>query len=139
MPSTFSIPVRVYIEDTDAGGIVFYVNYLKYMERSRTEFMRSLGYDKPAVMDDGALLVVHTAQVMYKKPALLDDALTVSVSLRELARSYVVFEQTVCRAGELLCTADIKVACVKQGSMRPTAMPLAMRESMLPFVGDNEK
>ena len=65
----FSIPLRVYIEDTDAGGIVYYVNYLKYMERSRTEFLRSLGYDKPAILDGGLLLVVHAAQINYRRPA----------------------------------------------------------------------
>ena len=80
--SVFSFPVRVYIEDTDAGGIVYYVNYLKYMERSRTEFLRSLGYDKPAILEGGLLLVVHTAQVNYRRSARLDDQLQVTTQLR---------------------------------------------------------
>ena len=72
----FLLPVRVYIEDTDAGGIVYYVNYLKFMERSRTEFLRSLGYGKTSVLDDGLLFVVHSLSVDYQKSAKLDDELS---------------------------------------------------------------
>ncbi len=121
--SQFRLPIRVYIEDTDAGGIVYYVNYLKYMERARTEFMRSYGFDKPAILDDGKLFVVHSAEVSYRQPALLDDQLTVTASISKLARSYLVFEQRVERNGEPICTGSIKVACVRQHSMKPAAMP----------------
>ncbi|BFM12202.1 tol-pal system-associated acyl-CoA thioesterase [Simiduia litorea] len=120
----FSIPVRVYIEDTDAGGIVYYVNYLKYMERSRTELMRSLGYDKPAFLEGGLLLVVHSANTRYLLPATLDDALQVSAEISKLARTYVVFRQCVYRGEALLCEAEIKVACVRQSDMRPAALPV---------------
>ena len=121
--SQFQMPVRVYIEDTDAGGIVYYVNYLKYMERARTELMRSHGFDKPAILDEGKLFVVHSAQVQYLRPALLDDELTVTASISKLARSYLVFSQTVERNGEPICQGDIKVACVEQASMKPSAIP----------------
>lgn len=124
----FHLPLRVYIEDTDAGGIVYYVNYLKFMERARTEFMRGLGYDKPALPEGGLLLVVHSANVQYRLPARLDDALQVSAAISKLARTYVVFRQCVYRAGELLCEADIKVACVQQAGMRPAALPVEMRQ-----------
>ena len=71
MQQSFLMSLRVYIEDTDAGGIVYYVNYLKYMERARTEFLRALGYDKPAILSTGQLLVVHSASVNYRRPARL--------------------------------------------------------------------
>ncbi len=120
----FSLPLRVYIEDTDAGGIVYYVNYLKFMERSRTELLRTLGYDKPAILDDQLLLVVHSANVVYKRSAKLDDQLQITTKVAKLARSYVVFQQRVFRNNdELLCEGEIKVACVSQQEMRPQAMP----------------
>jgi 4-hydroxybenzoyl-CoA thioesterase len=128
--SQFKTPIRVYIEDTDAGGIVYYVNYLKFMERTRTEFMRSLGYDKPAVLVEGKLLVVHSANIQYRSPARLDDLLTVTAEVRQLARSYVVFQQNIFRGNELLCEAEIKVACVVQSTMRPAPMPAQMREDI---------
>lgn len=125
--NSFRIPVRVYIEDTDAGGIVYYVNYLKYMERARTELMRHLGFAKPAVLDEGMLLVVHSLTTGYRKPARLDDSLEVSAEVLKLARTNLVFQQQVTRAGELLCEAEIKVACVCQQTMKPVAIPDTMR------------
>jgi 4-hydroxybenzoyl-CoA thioesterase len=122
----FSIPLRVYIEDTDAGGIVYYVNYLKYMERSRTEFLRSLGYDKPAILDGGLLLVVHAAQINYRRSARLDDQLLVSAQIEKVARTYVEFKQQVLRDGELLCEGVIRIACVNAVTMKPSAIPAAM-------------
>lgn len=128
--SAFQLPIRVYIEDTDAGGIVYYVNYLKFMERARTEFMRSYGFDKPAILDDGKLFVVHSADVRYLRPAMLDDQLTVTASISKLARSYLVFSQTISRAGEPICTGTIKVACVVQHSMKPAAIPANIRTAI---------
>lgn len=119
----FALPVRVYIEDTDAGGIVYYVNYLKFMERARTEFMRTLGYDKPAFLSGDRLLVVHSANTRYLRPARLDDSLQVTAQVSRLARSYVVFRQCVVRGDELLSEAEIKVACVRQTDMRPVPLP----------------
>lgn len=128
--TTFSIPIRVYIEDTDAGGIVYYVNYLKFMERSRTEFLRSFGYDKPAILDDGLLLVVHSANVQYRRPARLDDQLQVTTAVAHLARSYVEFQQQVLRGNELLCEGLIRIACVDGESMKPKAIPLTMHQQI---------
>ncbi|WP_202410516.1 tol-pal system-associated acyl-CoA thioesterase [Pseudomaricurvus sp. HS19] len=134
--SHFSITVRVYIEDTDAGGIVYYVNYLKYLERARTELLRSVGFDKPAILDEGCLLVVHSAEIKYQKPALLDNELTVTARVSKLARSYVIFEQSVMRGEEPICQASIKVACVDQQSMKPCALPervaSVVRRELLP-------
>lgn len=122
----FEIPVRIYIEDTDAGGIVYYVNYLKFMERSRTEFLRKLGYDKPAILDDELLLVVHSANIQYRRSARLDDLLQVTTTVAKLAKSYVDFHQQVKRAEEVLCEGVIRVACVTQAAMKPCAMPPTM-------------
>jgi tol-pal system-associated acyl-CoA thioesterase len=121
--SQFSWPVRVYIEDTDAGNIVFYVNYLKYMERARTESLRSLGFEKAGVFDDDAMFVVHSLAIDYKAPARLDDLLTVSADIQQLKRTSLTFNQRVWRDDELLCTADVKIACVSRSAMRPVAIP----------------
>ena len=110
--SEFVLPVRVYIEDTDAGGIVYYVNYLKFMERARTEYMRSLGYQHYAL-----------AQINYRKPGRIDDDLRVSARLVALKRATLVFAQRVTRDQEVLCEATIKVACVSADGIKPVALP----------------
>ncbi|EKF73987.1 hypothetical protein A11A3_10791 [Alcanivorax hongdengensis A-11-3] len=122
----FTLPVRVYIEDTDAGGIVYYVNYLKFMERARTEFMRGLGYQHYALADQNFQFVVHSAEVLYKQPARIDDALTVSARIEKLGRAALVFDQQVRRDGQLLCQARIKVACVSADTLKPVALPPAL-------------
>lgn len=129
----FILPLRVYIEDTDAGGIVYYVNYLKFMERSRTEFLRSLGYDKAAVLDDGLLLVVRSADVEYLQPAKMDDQIVATATLQKVANTYVVFNQQVRRGDIVLSKAIVKVACVceAEGKMKPAAIPKSMRSSLL--------
>jgi 4-hydroxybenzoyl-CoA thioesterase/acyl-CoA thioester hydrolase len=127
------LPIRVYIEDTDAGGIVYYVNYLKYMERARTEFMRELGFAKTAVTDNGLLMVVHSANVQYRRPARLDDEIQIYTSIKQCARSYIVFKQQARRADEVLCDAEIKVACVKMTSMSPTALPKMIKDTLTPL------
>jgi len=122
----FLFPLRVYIEDTDAGGIVYYVNYLKFMERGRTELVRSLGFDKPALPMDDIQLVVHSAQVNYRLPARLDDQLSVSTVIAKLTRVSLLFEQKVWRGEELMCEASIKVACVDAVKLKPTKLPLTL-------------
>lgn len=129
----FHWPLRVYIEDTDAGGIVYYVNYLKFMERGRTEFLRHLGFDKDYIFNHDLMFVVHSATVAYKKPAQLDDELTVVSSVSKLARSYLIMAQAVYRDGECLCEGEIKVACVDR-SMKPRGIPPDMRAS-IPLAG----
>jgi 4-hydroxybenzoyl-CoA thioesterase len=126
----FSIPVRVYIEGTDAGGIVYYVNYLKFMERSRTEFLRSFGYDKPAILDGGLLLVVHSAQINYRRPARLDNLLGVTAQISKLARTYIEFQQRVLYGEELLCEGLIRIACVDSESMKPRPIPASMYQQL---------
>lgn len=124
----FSTPIRVYIEDTDAGGVVYYVNYLKFMERARTEFLRDFGIPKPALLTDELLLVVASANVDYKRSARLDDLLHVTAEIEKQGRAYVIFRQRVLRessSGELELMADglIKVACVSKEALRPMPFP----------------
>lgn len=126
----FHLPLRVYIEDTDAGGIVFYVNYLKYMERARTEFMRTLGFGKAAVGNNGLMFVVSEAHVNYRRSAQLDDCLDVSARLSKLGRAGMTFYQEVYRGSELLCDGDIRIACVDSETRRPKAIPDAMRAAL---------
>lgn len=127
----FAIPVRVYVEDTDAGGIVYYVNYLKFMERARTEWFRSLGFEKPALFRENLMFVVHSLTITYQRPARLDDALTVSAKVREAGRTFFIMEQTVKRADELLCAAEVKVACVTRDTMKPSAIPADVRQAAI--------
>ncbi len=134
----FEWPLRVYIEDTDAGGIVYYVNYLKYIERARTEFMRSLGFGKGDSFSAELMFVVHSLSSDYKKPARLDDALVATARIIKAGKTYMVMVQEVYKivAGvdngdgsenrELLCRAEVKLACVKQQSIKPHRIPDVM-------------
>jgi len=128
--SEFYWPLRVYIEDTDAGGIVYYVNYLKFMERARTECLRALGYDKQAIFNQDRMFVVASANVNYYMPAQLDDELIVRTAAVKIARSYIVMQQDVFRGDIKLCGGEIKVACVDR-NMRPAPMPSEMREALM--------
>lgn len=130
-PNEFQLPVRVYIEDTDAGGIVYYVNYLKFMERCRTEFLRHLGYDKPAILEDGLLLVVHSAEIQYRRPARLDDQLMVTADVERVARTNVSFRQRVWRGNEMLCEGLIRIACVAGDTFKPRPMPAQMQRKLV--------
>jgi 4-hydroxybenzoyl-CoA thioesterase len=124
--TAFRLPLRVYIEDTDAGGIVYYVNYLKFMERARTEWLRTLGYQHYALAEDNFLFVVHTCSVRYYRPARIDDALEVTAEVTRLGRASLQFIQQVWRQGELLCEAEVRVASVSADGVRPQSMPRAL-------------
>ena len=128
-PNTFQLPVRIYIEDTDAGGIVYYVNYLKFIERSRTELLRALGYGKTAILENGLLLVVHSLDAQYLAPARLDDEVIATAAVIKIARSYVVFKQSVIRGDKVLFTATAKIACVNS-NMKPCALPATIKASL---------
>ncbi len=123
----FLWPIRVYIEDTDAGGIVFYVNYLKFMERARTESLRTLGFGKQFILGKDSMFVVHSLQVDYKKPAELDEELVVEAHVMQIKRTSIVFRQNIYRRQEnenaLLCAASVKIACVSSENMKPSAIP----------------
>lgn len=129
----FALPVRVYYEDTDAGGVVYYANYLKYLERCRSEWLRHLGFDQRALArDPGVVFVVAGVQVEYKRPARFDDHLTVSATIRERSKARLTFVQQVHRGEELLVDAVVRVACVDAGTFRPTGLPPALAAALVP-------
>ena len=121
----FTIPCRVYYEDTDAGGIVYYVNYLKFMERARTERLRHLGFSQAQMAIENLLFVVHSSQARYHAPARLDDELVVSVQVEVLKRASLKFYQQVRRAVDdvLLCEGHFTIACVRADTLKPRAIP----------------
>lgn len=117
-------PVRVYVEDTDFGGVVYYANYLRWLERARTEWLRSKGLSQAAlVRDSGILFSVVSVQVNYRRPARLDDELIISCEPRADGRASVRFVQQVLRGAELLADADVRVACLAASTLRPTRLP----------------
>jgi acyl-CoA thioester hydrolase len=123
-PLPFSHTLRVYWEDTDAGGVVFYANYLKFFERARTEWLRALGFGQQALRDEtGAIFIVSDTQVRYKRPARLDDQLRVTVALREAGRASLQVHQQAWRGDELLAESDIRIGCVDAASFRPRRIP----------------
>lgn len=124
----FSLPIRVYIEDTDAGGIVYYVNYLKYFERARTEFMRSLGYDKAALPEEDLMFVVSKASLQYRDPARLDELLEVTAQVISVGGATLTFVQSVNRAGECLVDGEVVIALVSTLTGRPHRLPTALRD-----------
>ena len=122
--NAFSIPVRVYYEDTDAGGVVYYANYLKFFERCRTEWMRQIGHDQSQLAADaGIAFVACKASCEYLKPARLDDLLTVGLEVEKLTRVRVIFRQHVRRGDEELVTGVVEIACVDTVKMTPAAIP----------------
>jgi acyl-CoA thioester hydrolase len=125
----FRHPVRVYWEDTDAGGIVFYANYLKFFERARTEWLRSLGVQQRALRDEtGAIFVVSDTQVRFLRPARLDDMLDVTATLREAGRASMSITQQAWRGAELLAEGDIRIGCVDAATLRPRRIPEPLLE-----------
>jgi acyl-CoA thioester hydrolase len=124
MQQTFEWPVRVYYEDTDAGGIVFYANYLKFFERARTEWLRTSGISQQLMtVEHQAMFVVKSAAVDYHAPARLDDELKLTVVVERIGRASVQFLQQAWCSERLLATGKVKVGCVDALSLRPTAIP----------------
>ena len=133
----FEHRARVYFEDTDAGGIVYYVNYLKFMERARTELVRSLGFDQSALQRENIIFVVHSVSARYHAPAQLDDELVVSAGVLELKRASIRFVQQVRRAdGKLLCEGEVLVACVSADHYKPRIIPLALSSAFKAMQGN---
>ncbi len=136
--TTFEWPVRVYWEDTDAGGIVFYANYLKFFERSRTEWLRSLGIEQQGLKEStGGLFVVIDTRIRYHRPARLDDALIVTASLLETGgASMIIRQQALLKAeqnnsaGALLCEGTIRIGWVNAGSWQPARIPASILDRL---------
>lgn len=130
----FEFPVRIYWEDTDAGGIVFYANYLKFFERARTEWLRHLGIEQQALREaTGGMFVVVETQLKYHKPAQLDDLLTVNASLLSKGRSSLVISQQAWRQDTepvLLCEGTIRIGWVQAATLRPDRIPSSILERL---------
>ena len=124
MKSPFFWPVRVYYESTDAGGVVYHAEYLKFFERARTEWLRSLGFEQTALREQhGIVFVVHSMTLRYLRPAKFDDALMVQTSIVKLGRCAFEFEQEVWRDQEKLVTAHVTVVCVTDAGFKPVSIP----------------
>jgi acyl-CoA thioester hydrolase len=127
----YSFPVRVYFENTDAGGVVYHAEYLKFLERARTEWLRHLGFDHQALARmHRVMFVVTGAAIEFVKPARLDDTLAVSVHLDSLGKVRCVFTQEVRRDDEVLVRAKVTVASVQAESLKPTEIPEPLRRKM---------
>ena len=125
--SPFEISLRVYYEDTDASGVVYHANYLKFMERARTEFLRAVGQEHQKMISAGRFFVVAETTTRFIRPARLDDQLQVTAEIVETGRARLIFQQAVMRAGEVLCTGDFTVACVDRPTMKPVSITKALR------------
>jgi tol-pal system-associated acyl-CoA thioesterase len=127
----YSFPVRVYFENTDAGGVVYHSEYLKFLERARTEWLRHLGYDHQRLArDHRVIFVVTAAAIDFTKAARLDDTVAVSVRLESLGKVRCVFVQEIRRDDEVLVSARVTVACVTAGNMKPVEIPEGLRKKM---------
>ena len=127
----FSWPVRVYYEDTDAGGVVYYANYLSFMERARTEWLRALGFEQPALAaEPGVLFVVRAVNIDYLKPSRFNDSLQVTVEVVNVGGSRIRFLQRVLRGDEEIVRADVDVVCVNTDTFRPVRVPREMRTTI---------
>ncbi len=139
-PNAFTIPVRIYYEDTDAGGVVYYANYLKFLERCRTEWLREIGHEQADLLrDPGIAFVVRSVALEYLKPARLDDLLTVSLEVEKITRSQIFFRQHILRGNALaadgldeLISGKVQIVCVSvdAGQMKVTSIPAAMRSQL---------
>lgn len=128
---SFRWPVRVYYEDTDSGGVVYYANYLRYLERARTEWLRSLGFaQRELAAREGIVFVVRSVAIEYLRPSWIDDSLQVTVEPVKVGASLMVVVQRVMRAEELLVSAEVKVACVDARTFKPLRIPQAILARM---------
>jgi acyl-CoA thioester hydrolase len=123
-PHAFSLPVRIYWEDTDAGGVVYHASYLRFLERARTEYLRSLGIEQERLRrDNGVVFVLRDVSMRFVKPARLDDVLQVSAAITQRRGASLTFQQSIERDGQLLVEAQVRAACVEADGFRPRAIP----------------
>ena len=137
MHAIFNWPVRVYYEDTDAGGVVYHSNYLNFMERARTEWLRALGFEQPQVRADlGVIIVVHSMQVEFKSPAYFNDMIDIHCKLTKIGRGSIEMEQKIMRDHHLLIKAQIKLAFVNADTFKPLGIPATIKAAMQPKLVD---
>ena len=131
--AAFHWPVRVYWEDTDAGGVVYYANYLKFMERARSEWLRARGFEQDALRDEaGVVFVVRRVEIDYLSPARFNEQLDVSVSLHEMGRVSLSVRQELTRGTCCLARADVTLACVDATRFKPVKMPASLLQALTP-------
>ena len=120
----FEFPVRVYYEDTDAGGVVYHANYLNFYERARTEFLRELGFEQDTLLKEDIAFVVRRCELDYLMPAKFNDQLIVHVEIEHLKRTSIIFKQKITsQNGDLISTAQVIIVCVALTKMKPSAIP----------------
>ena len=128
---TFSFFVRIYFEDTDSGGVVYHSNYLKFMERARTEWLRSVGIDQRHLkQQDHIMFVVHRIDIQYKLPARFNDDLIVKSELIEIGSSKIEFRQMIYRNDEMLIDASVDIACIDSEKFKPVRIPSTVKQTM---------
>ncbi len=127
----YHLPVRVYWEDTDAGGVVFYANYLRFFERARTEWLRSLGFGQQALLErHGVLFVVGQVQIRYVQSARLDDELTITARIAETGSARLRIAQQALKGSDVLAHGHVDIICVQQAQWRATRIPSELLERM---------
>ncbi|MBY0579271.1 MAG: tol-pal system-associated acyl-CoA thioesterase [Burkholderiales bacterium] len=127
----FVLPVRVYYQDTDAGGVVFHSSYIDFMERARSEWLRSLGFSNCGlVRDHQVFFMVRALEITYFKPAVLDDLLEVGVEIESMGRSQMVFRQDIMRDALMLASAKISLVCATTDTLKPVRVPGAIRSKL---------
>ena len=128
---TFSLPIRIYFEDTDSGGVVYHSNYLKFMERARTEWLSALGIDQRHLKQDKHIIfVVHRIDIQYKLPARFNDNLIVKSELKDIGSSKIEFRQMIYRNDEMLIDASVDVACIDSEKFKPVRIPPTIKQAM---------
>ena len=134
MINQFNWPLRVYYEDTDAGGVVYYANYLNFFERARTELLRSLGFEQDRLMvEEGVIFAVRSITVDYLKPAKFNDDLIVSADVAAIKRASLLFEQRIARVDDsqiTFCAATVRIACLDCHSLKPKPMPQSIMQAI---------
>jgi acyl-CoA thioester hydrolase len=126
--NSFNWPVRVYFEDTDAGGIVYHARYLYFLERARTEWLRDLGFNQSILKQQNVMFVVRDMNIKWQKPALLDDALNVCVSVTGVKKASIKMQQSISTKNEQKVQADVTIACIDAANKKPMAIPQAILE-----------
>ncbi len=127
----FSWPIRVYYEDTDAGGLVFHANYLKFLERARTEMLRSRGFEQDRLIaEENLIFVIRSLSIDYLKPARFNEQIDVGSKIIENTKTSLIFEQSITRQEDVLCNAKIRVVCLNAQSMKPKVIPSAILEQL---------
>lgn len=132
IPPTFYWPIRVYYEDSDAGGVVYHSNYLNFMERARTEWLRQLGFEQPQLRETlGVIIVVHSMHIAFKAPAYFNDMLQIACNISKVGRSSLEMQQKITRGDNVLIEAGVKLAFVDADSFKPVAIPADIQSAML--------